>query len=186
MILWTPRSNICLAILTTAQARLKLYEMLEKLDKRVLYFDTDSVVFVSKEGDWEPPLGDYLGDLTSELGCKEVLCSGCDTQHFITEFATLGAKNYCYKCDNGFTQVKVRGFTLNHANSQLINFESMKDILLTNKTKKIKTTTKCKITRKNLDHKIVNISEDKYYGFVYDKRIVLDDGYQTVPYGFVL
>ena len=37
------------------------------LDDRVLYFDTDSCIFISKEGFWEPELGDYLGDLTNEI-----------------------------------------------------------------------------------------------------------------------
>ena len=34
-------TNVVLAAFTTAQARLKLYELLERLEDRVLYFDTD-------------------------------------------------------------------------------------------------------------------------------------------------
>ena len=37
-------TNVVLAAFTTAQARLKLYELLERLDDRVLYFDTDRLV----------------------------------------------------------------------------------------------------------------------------------------------
>ena len=36
-----PNVNVVLAAYTTAQARLKLYTLLEKLQDRVLYFDTD-------------------------------------------------------------------------------------------------------------------------------------------------
>ncbi|XP_070556487.1 uncharacterized protein [Ptychodera flava] len=60
-------TNVVIAAFTTAYARLKLYDLLEAIGERVLYFDTDSVIFVSKSDMYEPPLGDYLGDLTSEL-----------------------------------------------------------------------------------------------------------------------
>ena len=38
--------NIVIAAFTTAYARLKLYDLLDLLQERVLYYDTDSVVFV--------------------------------------------------------------------------------------------------------------------------------------------
>ncbi|CAB4015355.1 DNA polymerase [Paramuricea clavata] len=65
----TPNSktNVVIAAFTTAYARLKLYEVLDQLNERVLYYDTDSVIFVSKPGESEPPLGPYLGQLTDEL-----------------------------------------------------------------------------------------------------------------------
>lgn len=42
-----PTVNVCIAAYVTAQARLKLYSYLEVLDRRVLYYDTDSIVFTS-------------------------------------------------------------------------------------------------------------------------------------------
>lgn len=39
------RTNVVIAAFTTAHARLKLYSILEPLDKRVLYFDTVSNIF---------------------------------------------------------------------------------------------------------------------------------------------
>jgi hypothetical protein len=59
--------NVVVAAYTTAMARLELYKYLEQLGERVLYYDTDSVIFVSRENDWEPPIGDFLGDLTDEM-----------------------------------------------------------------------------------------------------------------------
>jgi len=44
------RINIFVAAFTTCHARLKLYESLEQLQQRVLYFDTDSVIYTSKPG----------------------------------------------------------------------------------------------------------------------------------------
>ena len=78
------KTNIVVAAFTTAH--LKLYGVLEQLDRRVLYFDPDSVIYVSKEGDWEPPTDSYLGELTNEL----------DRNH-ITTFVSGGPKNYSYK-----------------------------------------------------------------------------------------
>ena len=61
------KTNIFIAAFTTCQARLKLYESLEALGGRVLYYDTDSVIYTWKPGQSEIPLGDYLGDMTNEL-----------------------------------------------------------------------------------------------------------------------
>ena len=40
-----PNLKIFVACFTTCHARLKLYEELERLDQRVVYFDTDSIIF---------------------------------------------------------------------------------------------------------------------------------------------
>ena len=53
-------TNVVIAAYTTAQARLKLYQYLERLDRRALYADTDSIIFTVAPGEWEPELGDYL------------------------------------------------------------------------------------------------------------------------------
>ena len=41
------KTNVVIAASTKAQARLKLYSVLQRLQMRTLYFDTDSVIFVS-------------------------------------------------------------------------------------------------------------------------------------------
>ena len=56
--------NVVIACFTCAYGRLKMFGELTKLDDRVLYMDTDSIIFLSKPGYYEPKLGDYLGDLT--------------------------------------------------------------------------------------------------------------------------
>ena len=56
--------NVVIAAFTMAYARLKLYDLLDLLQERVLYYDTDSVIYVHKPGKPNPPLGNYLGDLT--------------------------------------------------------------------------------------------------------------------------
>ena len=53
--------NIVIAAFTTAYARLKLYDLLDLLQERVLYYDTDSVVYIHQPGKPDPPLGKHLG-----------------------------------------------------------------------------------------------------------------------------
>ena len=60
-------TNIFVAAFTSCLARLKLYESLEILGERALYFDTDSMIYHWKPGEADIPLGDFLGDITNEL-----------------------------------------------------------------------------------------------------------------------
>ena len=90
-----------IAAFTTAHARLQLYDKLDMLGERELYYDTDSVIYLTQAGQSEPRLGNYIGDLTDELGGD-----------YITVFASGGPKNYCYKTNSGKTEIKVRGITL--------------------------------------------------------------------------
>ena len=99
---------------TTWGARLKLYSILEQLDRNVIYYDTDSIIYVSHDKVTDPPLGDYLGELTYELGGAGV---------YIEEYESGGPKNYAYKTSTGHETVKVQGLTLNYKNSLLIKFD---------------------------------------------------------------
>ena len=57
------KTNVVIAAITTAHVLLKLYSVLERLQTRVLYFDTDSVIFTSQPDEWMPPLGIIWGNL---------------------------------------------------------------------------------------------------------------------------
>ena len=161
-----------IATFTTCWARLKLYDALYKLNERVLYYDTDSLIFVSKEGYAEPPLGDYLGDFTSELKPGE----------FITEFVSAGPKNYAYLTSNGTEVCKVRGFTLNYVNSKEVNFKCMlREVFGVEQD--VYTVNPSKICRDKRSVKLYNKKEAKRYSMVYTKRVIRGD-YCTVPYGF--
>ena len=107
-------TNVFLAAFTTAHARLRLYDVLESMDEKVLYFDTDSVIYVVAEGEYEPATGDFLGELTDELD-----------GHHIIEFVSAGPKNYAYKTEEEKTTCKVKGFNLNHETAKNINFDTM-------------------------------------------------------------
>ena len=43
-------TNVVIADYTTAQPRVKLYRYIERLDRRTLYADTDSIIFTVAQG----------------------------------------------------------------------------------------------------------------------------------------
>lgn len=92
-------TSVSHAAFVTAHARLKLYSELEKINDRVLYFDTDSIIYVTRPGCYNPTLGNYLGELTSELSNNE----------FIEEFVSAGQKNYGNRTNLGKTSCVVKG-----------------------------------------------------------------------------
>ena len=168
--------NVVIAAFTTAHARLKLYSVLEQLDRRVLYFDTDSVIYVSKDGEWEPPTGSYLGELTDEL----------EGGH-ITTFVSGGPKNYAYETNTSKTVCKVRGITLNYRTVQKVNFNVMCDMIclraLSDLTDTITVNIPFKIARNKNDKNVATRREDKDYRIVYSKRVIVNN-FDTLPYGF--
>ena len=113
-----PNTNVIVAAFTTAHARLQLYDELDMLGERLLYYDTDSIVYLTQPGQPEPRLGNYIGDLTDELGGEH-----------ITVFVSGGPKNYGYKTNTGKTEVKVRGIMLDCTARQKVNFESMCELV---------------------------------------------------------
>ncbi|CAC5392811.1 unnamed protein product [Mytilus coruscus] len=168
------KTNIFIAIFTTMWARLKLYVVLDMLDERVLYTDTDRCIYVSKKGKPEPPLGNYLGELTSEIPANE---------GNIVEFVSGGPKNYAYRTLKSET-CKVKGFTLNFTNSNIVNFNSIKDMITCNRDMCKTLTNPTKICRLPNQRKIFSREEKKKkYKFTYDKRVILPN-FNTVPYGY--
>lgn len=169
-------TNVFLASFTTCWARLKLYELLDRLQTRVLYWDTDSVIYTSKEGEWEPPIGDYLGELTNEL----------DEGDWITEFVCNGPKNYAYQTHKGKHVCKVKGFSLNYNNAEILNLDSMRDAMFNRgdpQVGKYYTTNSSKICREKVHSELYCQEELKQYSAVYTKRVVQRD-LSTLPYGF--
>ena len=169
--------NIVIAAFTTAYARLKLYDVLDRLEERVLYYDTDSVIYVHEPGKPDPPLGNYLGQLTDEL----------DSGDYITTFISGGPKNYAYITNNGKSVTKIRGITLNYAATKKINVDVMRHLVDLHVNcriqEKVTVENPFKITRDKKEKNIVTKSMKKDYRIVYNKRVVTEN-YGTVPYGY--
>ena len=170
------KTNVVIAAFTTAYARLKLYGVLDQLQERVLYYDTDSVIFVSKPDEPEPPLGPYLGQLTNEL-----------KEGHITTFISGGPKNYCYKTSTNKVETKIRGITLNCTAMQKVNFDVIRSLVYLhakcNVTGQVTVDIPLKITRNTRTKNIETKRMRKDYRIVYDKRFIVDD-YKTLPYGY--
>ena len=174
------KGNIFIALFTTAIARLKLYEALDVLQQRVLYYDTDSVIYKSKPDDGTLPLGKFLGQFTDEIG-----------RDFIDEFGSAGPKSYSYRTNEGKTECKSKGLENTHAVREVLNCNSMLNhIQLELKNpeeskRQLKTTVFNHFVR-NSKVKSIHLEDMvKIFQVNWDKRVVEKTTGVTYPYGFV-
>ena len=175
-------TNIFVACFTTSSARLRLYGLLDYLGDQVLYFDTDSVVYIDRPGGRDIACGDMLGELTDEL----------DGEVIRGTFASGGPKNYSFlygknKPGKGLSsKCTIKGFRLNYGNAQVLNHESMVKVIK-DEVKELVTVDENKICRDPRNKTIVNRYQEKVYKFGYDKRAIRKLGenhIETVPYGY--
>ena len=173
------KTNIFVAAFTTCHARLKLYESLDTLQKQVLYYDTDSVVYRWRPGQPSIATGDFLGDMTDELDGD-----------VITEFVSGGAKNYGYTTRQGKVVCKVRGFTLNVRGAAVLNFQTMKDNILAELENPLDHRRTTNVVtpyyfQRDLEQKRIKVvPRIKQYGLVFDKRVINTDTKCSYPYGY--
>ena len=166
-------SNVLLAATVTAAARCHLYSFMDTIPNELLYTDTDSCLWIKKKGKEGIKHGDNLGDMKSELP------HGC----FIRCLATCGAKSYSYSLSNGECVTRVKGFSLNHKNSQIINFASMKNMLCNNPNGSLETVNDAKIFRDRRHCKLYTAQETKSFTITNNKRVFFPD-YSSKPYGY--
>lgn len=179
-------TSIAIASFVTSYARLHLYKYMELVDKighdRLLYFDTDSIIFVRKPEDPVIETGDYLGDLTDELpaGARCV------------KFVSGGPKNYGYEyiLANGTrkTVIKTKGIRHNCKTLAMFNLNVMEDIVRdfaeqsnprTSKEIRLPQTV---FRSSRTTHDVRTLSSDKRYRVVSNKKWIL--GNETRPFGF--
>lgn len=117
-------TNIAVAAMITSHARIRLWRELNKLGDRVLYHDTDSIIYEHNPALYNIPEGRYLGEWENEF-----------PPHIkVTKFASTGPKCYTLVTQDSNTGqlaecVKVKGITLNCTNADLINFQTMKELV---------------------------------------------------------
>ena len=170
-------TNVVLACYTTAHARLLLYELLESLQERALYCDTDSVIYVhASDGSYNPPLSNYLGGLKDELPDVDIVA-----------YCGLGPKNYALKLSDGSSICKVRGFSLSYRTNLLLNFDVMSEMILSgDRDREVKTCDPDALVRSQTEPGVIRTtSHPKVYRMVYEKRVVSADGIHTVPFGWM-
>ena len=175
------------AVFTTANARMRLYSMLDWLDSsQIVYCDTDSVVFLY---DPENPKHKYPSNKTKDLPSnirfgnslgewEDEMKKGWE----IKEMIIGGAKSYSYRkhnCKTNETEyvVKQKGITLDKDCASVFTFNNIKDMVLNNKTiespkrfqftynshtKDIETRYVSRTAKQTIDSKRVVVSNDTY------------------------
>ena len=168
-------TNIYIACFTSSWARLRLYDMMEKLDRNVCYCDTDSVVYIENEDTKalvEQYIGEGLGEWTDELGGASMDFWCC-----------AQAKDYGYILDNGKHAGKVKGFRVNaETEEKMTNEQRVKLIKVAINTVDINYN---RFDIKNCE--IITKHMAKQWAFKFDKRMIRkinEDEIDTLPYGY--
>jgi len=125
-------TSVAIAAYVTSYARIKLYNLLDEIEQvpgRILYMDTDSVIFSHEDGEPKPSTGDYLGDLTDEIAKDYGPGARC------TKFCSLGPKVYALEiwpegADQPVVPIKIKGITLTDTVLDIVNFEKMLDLAI--------------------------------------------------------
>ncbi len=162
-----------------------------------------SIIYTSLPGEWTPPTGSYLGQLTDELvkpygegkspsplivlSYLMVLhvCSGS----YICEFVAGGPKNYAYRVITGEGEhqadIKIRGFTMSDSTGKILNFYSLKNSVIEYVQKGC--VQKRRIFFNQIRRKeagvVHTVPTQKDHRVVYDKRVLKSD-FSTLPYGY--
>ncbi len=123
-------SNVYIAAFVTAYARMQLYsEGLRPMWKNTLYYDTDSIVYVSPTGEQliSPELvHNDLGGWESEVG--DEMIEGKLQRDWFTTFTAVAPKSYGLLSKSGNNDVvKSKGFHLHFRNAQIMTFDALKD-----------------------------------------------------------
>ena len=165
-------TNLYIACFTTSRARLRLYNMLEKLDRNVCYCDTDSIVYTENEQTMDSYIGDGLGEWTDELG-----------RNHMEFWCCAQAKDYGYILNNGKHAGKVEGFKVNAESEQKMTNEQ--------RVKLIKgAVNNIDINYNRFDIKnceIITKHMVKEWAFKFDKRMIRtisENEIDTLPYGY--
>ena len=184
-------TSVAIASMVTAYARLKLLRELEKIESsspgRVLYFDTDSVIYVDKRSeDWyNPKLGNFLGEMTDEVA------KDYGVGAYICEFASGGPKNYAYKVRKAdgseSTAIKAKGISINSKAKQTLNFDLVKESAAKYaEGETVETEIEQLQFRSDKMHNVYTTVFPKVYRLVSEKRAITNchPYYQTVPFGY--
>lgn len=177
--------NVVIAAYVTAMGRIKLWELLNTLGSSLLYCDTDSAIFVLREGDKMPPIGSYLGDLTNEISDAY----GNDARG--VNFVSTGPKSYALQIERPgpdgemelINIVKSKGFTLKGAAREIITFETYEKLVLGEIDEVVVPTTTFKAQK---DGNVQLLESYKRLRKTFDKRRIVDNvNYDSVPWGYI-
>ena len=104
-----------------AYGRMMLYEQLDKLGERVLYHDTDSIVYIYEPTLYNIPESDVWGKWSVE---KFDYKNGG-----IRAFTGMGPKTYGMEAENGEKYIKAKGLSIKLAHGHIINYDVMEKMV---------------------------------------------------------
>jgi hypothetical protein len=108
-----------------------------------------------------------------------------DDDDHIVEFVSGGPKQYAFRTEKGKEVWKIRGFSLNYANSKLVHFDALKDYILNVNPKRNTTLVDhFKVIRDKTTFEVTSRAEAKHYQPVFRKRVLGPDGISSLPYGW--
>ena len=112
-----------------------------------------------------------------------------DDEDYITEFVSVGAKNYGYVTKKSKTVYRVRGFSLDVCGSLQLNYEVIKNNILEeilhplNERRETSNVNPTHFMRDPLQKRIRTDTQIKKYGLVFDKRVLQPGTFKLYPYG---
>ena len=178
-------TSVAIASFVTAYARLMLYDEMERIEAStpgsVLYFDTDSIVFVQRDNTYEPRIGQFLGMMTDEIADEY----GTDAR--LTEFHSIGPKTYAFKIETSSGpkySLKAKGLSQTVDSSPVLNFSRIKQ-MAQNTSQSLPSVTASvpqNQFRTSAQHIVSSHHMTKKFEVTSDKRRVI--GNFTLPYGF--
>jgi len=159
-----------IAAFTTANARLKLLSAMETVGRDILYVDTDSIIYVTRDNSDPLPVGVATGEFTSEVGAGV----------YIEQFCAGGPKNYSYKTNTGETGIKTKGVTITAGNKDLITHEALRNLVIVGGSVSVAG----RQIRRTKDLQVVTIDVSKEWQVCHTKRRVVGR-FDTLPFGYV-
>ena len=171
----------------TSWARLKLYDEITRIDASnpgsVLYFDTDSVIFVYENQYYKPNVSNFLGEMSDEIKDKFGVGS------YISEFYSTGPKVYSYRVvkpdGTTITEIKAKGLSQTIEANKVMNFETIKQKALqkANHLETEDTFVPQQQFRSDKRHEVTTRLGYKKFNLTSNKRRIIDN--TTLPYGWV-
>ena len=162
-------TNLALAGFFTGNARLRLYKELYNLGDRVIYCDTDSIIYEYSKTEYNVSESDLLGEWELEEGGD------------LREVNALAPKTYGYKPIDGTEKYKCKGITLNYGNKAHFTYDKLKTLIkgdLNGERHKITTYSDdfIKDTKNGVIYTKRNVAKETNYNVEDFKRVFYSDG----------
>lgn len=172
----SPNGNLPIGITITAHGRLLLYSLLERAYPNACYNDTDSILAVvpRNSNPFIDLIGISIGELNDETSGK-----------LIVRAVFGGPKAYALKLVDEETGeisyvVKIRGISLDSDASEIINFKSLKRLILNKEGQGELITKRTNLKRTVLG--VTTVTEIKKYKTVCDKGYIVKG--HVYPHGY--